>query len=40
MTAHFVFCDGPVDGKTVLVTGGAGAVGQYAFNGRLGAAPR
>ncbi|MEC7648300.1 MAG: alcohol dehydrogenase catalytic domain-containing protein, partial [Pseudomonadota bacterium] len=32
MTAHFsVFCDGPVDGKTVLVTGGAGAVGHYAI---------
>jgi NADPH:quinone reductase len=25
-----LFCDGPVAGKTVLVTGGAGAVGQYA----------
>ncbi len=31
MTAHFnVFADGPVEGKTVLVTGGAGAVGHYA----------
>ena len=31
MTAHrCVFADGPVDGKTVLVTGGAGAVGFYA----------
>lgn len=31
MTAHYnVFCDGPVAGKTVLVTGGAGAVGHYA----------
>lgn len=31
MTAHRnVFADGPVDGKTVLVTGGAGAVGHYA----------
>ncbi|MGE0254879.1 MAG: NADPH:quinone reductase [Alphaproteobacteria bacterium] len=31
MTAHRnVFCDGPVEGKTVLVTGGAGAVGHYA----------
>ena len=31
MTAHFnVFSDGPVEGKTVLVTGGAGAVGHYA----------
>ena len=32
MTAHrCVFADGPVDGKTVLVTGGAGAVGFYAI---------
>ena len=31
MTAHrCVFADGPVGGKTVLVTGGAGAVGNYA----------
>jgi NADPH2:quinone reductase len=31
MTAHRnVFADGPVAGKTVLVTGGAGAVGHYA----------
>jgi NADPH2:quinone reductase len=31
MTAHrCVFADGPVAGKTVLVTGGAGAVGFYA----------
>jgi len=31
MTGHFnVFSDGPVEGKTVLVTGGAGAVGHYA----------
>lgn len=31
MTAHrCMFADGPVDGKTVLVTGGAGAVGHYA----------
>jgi NADPH:quinone reductase len=31
MTAHVcVFCDGPVTGKTVLVTGAAGAVGHYA----------
>jgi len=31
MTAHqAVFRDGPVEGKTVLVTGGAGAVGHYA----------
>jgi NADPH:quinone reductase len=32
MTAHrCVFADGPVAGKTVLVTGGAGAVGHYAI---------
>ncbi len=32
MTAHrAVFADGPVTGKTVLVTGGAGAVGHYAI---------
>ena len=31
MTAHgCVFCHGPVQGKIVLVTGGAGAVGHYA----------
>lgn len=31
MTAHaLVFTDGPVDGQTVLVTGAAGAVGNYA----------
>ncbi len=31
MTAHrCLFADGPVEGKTVLVTGGAGAVGHYA----------
>jgi NADPH2:quinone reductase len=31
LTAHrALFADGPVDGKTVLVTGGAGAVGNYA----------
>ncbi len=31
MTAHrCVFADGPVEGKTVLVQGGAGAVGYYA----------
>lgn len=31
MTAHrCVFADGPVDGRTILVTGGAGAVGGYA----------
>ena len=32
MTAHFsIFCDGPVKGQTILVTGGAGAVGHYAI---------
>ncbi len=32
MTAHrCVFADGPVEGKTVLVTGGAGRVGHYAI---------
>jgi NADPH:quinone reductase len=32
MTAHrCVLADGPVSGKTVLVTGGAGAVGHYAI---------
>jgi NADPH2:quinone reductase len=32
MTAHrCVFADGPVAGQTVLVTGGAGAVGHYAI---------
>ena len=32
MTAHRnVFCDGPVEGRTVMVTGGAGAVGHYAI---------
>lgn len=28
---HGVFSDGPVDGQTILVTGGAGAVGHYAI---------
>lgn len=40
MTAHrCVFADGPVDGQTILVTGGAGAVGFYAvqFAARAGA---
>ena len=33
MTAyHSVFSDGPVLGKTVLITGGAGAVGFYAMS--------
>lgn len=32
MTAHrALFADGPVDGKSVLVAGGAGAVGHYAI---------
>jgi len=32
MTAHrCLFADGPVDGKTVLVAGGAGAVGHFAI---------
>jgi NADPH2:quinone reductase len=32
MTAHWcLFADGPVHGKTVLVAGGAGAVGHYAI---------
>ena len=31
MTAHLcLFADGPIVGKTVLVTGAAGGVGQYA----------
>jgi len=40
MTAHrCVFSDGPVKGKTVLVTGGAGAVGHYAVQlAKLGGA--
>ena len=28
---HGVFADGPVEGQTILVTGGAGAVGHYAI---------
>ena len=42
MTAHrCVFADGPVSGKTVLVHGGAGAVGYYAVQlAKLGAAAR
>jgi len=32
MTAHYcLFCDGPLDGRTVLVAGGAGAVGHFAI---------
>jgi NADPH2:quinone reductase len=40
MTAHrALFADGPVAGKTVLVTGGAGAVGVYALQmARIGGA--
>ncbi len=40
LTAHrCVFGDGPVEGKTILVTGGAGAVGSYAVQfARLGGA--
>jgi NADPH:quinone reductase-like Zn-dependent oxidoreductase len=40
MTAHrCVFADGPVEGKRVLVTGGAGAVGAYAIQlAKLGGA--
>ena len=40
MTAHrCVFSDGPVTGKTILVTGGAGAVGHYAIQlAKLGGA--
>ncbi|WP_419933917.1 NADPH:quinone reductase [Candidatus Palauibacter sp.] len=40
LTAHrCVYADGPVDGQTVLVTGGAGAVGAYAIQcARLGGA--
>jgi NADPH:quinone reductase len=33
MTAHYcLFSDGPLDGQTVLVAGGAGAVGHFAIN--------
>jgi len=28
---HCLFADGPIDGKTVLVAGGAGAVGHFAI---------
>ena len=40
MTAHrCVFADGPVSGKTLLVTGGAGAVGHYVIQqAKLGGA--
>jgi NADPH2:quinone reductase len=42
MTAHrCVFADGPVTGKTILVQGGAGAVGYYAVQmAKLGGAAR
>ena len=42
LTAHrCVFADGPLDGKTVLVPGGAGAVGNMALQmARLGGAER
>jgi len=37
MTAHrCLFADGPVSGKTVLVTGGAGVVAHYAIQLRNG----
>jgi NADPH:quinone reductase len=33
MTAHYcLFSDGPLDGQTVLIAGGAGAVGHFAIN--------
>jgi NADPH2:quinone reductase len=33
ITAHYcLFSDGPIDGQTVLVAGGAGAVGHFAIN--------
>jgi NADPH2:quinone reductase len=40
LTAHrAVFADGPIEGQTVLVTGGAGAVGAYAIQfAKLGGA--
>ncbi len=40
MTAHHcVYSDGPVDGQTILVTGGAGCVGSYAVQfARMGGA--
>jgi NADPH2:quinone reductase len=40
MTAHrCVFADGPISGKTILVPGGAGAVGHYAIQqAKLGGA--
>lgn len=42
MTAHrCVFADGPIEGQTVLVTGGAGAVGYYAVQAaKIGGAAR
>jgi NADPH2:quinone reductase len=33
LTAHYcLFSDGPIDGQTVLIAGGAGAVGHFAIN--------
>lgn len=33
MTAHYcLFSDGPIEGQTVLIAGGAGAVGHFAIN--------
>ena len=41
MTAHrCVFADGDVDGRTILVTGGAGRVGHYAIQWAAGAGAR
>lgn len=41
MTAHrCVFADGPVQGQTILVTGGAGRVGYYAIQWAKGAGAR
>ena len=41
MTAHrCVFADGPVDGRTLLVTGGAGRVGYYAIQWAVQAGAR
>lgn len=37
---HAVFADGPVSGKTVLVTGAAGAVGHFAIQFALGGGAR
>jgi len=41
MTAHrCVFADGPVDGQTLVVTGGAGRVGHYAIQWAAGSGAR